>query len=104
MCFKNHKKSKTFDNNSTEEMANIFNILGDFTRCKIVTILCQNKMKCSEIAKELNMSNSAISHSIKSLKQCKIIQGERNGKEIFYSITDKHLIKIIESTKEYIEK
>ncbi len=104
MCFKNLKKFKQIQNDTIEEMSNIFNILGDYTRCKISTLLCHRKMKCSEIATELNMSNSAISHSIKALKQSKIIKGERNGKEIYYTLQDTHIQKIIEITKEHIEE
>ncbi|MBE5734945.1 MAG: winged helix-turn-helix transcriptional regulator [Clostridiales bacterium] len=104
MCFKKQKKKEYAPNNSIEEMATLFNMLGDYTRCKILSLLFVNKMRCSDIATNLKMSNSAISHSLKALKQSKIIKGERIGKEIYYTLQDNHIFKIFELAKEHIEE
>jgi ArsR family transcriptional regulator len=85
-------------------MAELFAMFGDYTRCKILSLLFSREMRCSDLAKELEISNSAISHSIRILKQSKIIKGKRVGKEIYYTLLDQHIFKIFEMAKEHIEE
>ncbi len=104
MCFRKRKKEAYATNATLIAMAELFSMLGDYTRCKILALLFAKEMRCSDLSESLNMSNSAISHSIKILKQSKIIKGERKGKEIYYTLQDNHIFKIFEMAKEHIEE
>ena len=61
-------------------------------------------MKVTELANKLGMTISAISHSLRILKQAKIVKATRTGREITYSLNDDHIFKIFEMAKEHVEE
>ena len=91
-------------NLTIKEIANLFNILGDYTRCRIVACLFDKPMIVGDIAKNLNMSISAISHSLRILKTAKIVKNEKHGKTITYTLEDKHIFEIFLKAKEHIQE
>ncbi len=99
---KNKIKNVYADSQTIEGIAELLGIFGDTTRCKIVSILFTGNKTVSEIASELNMTMSAISHSLRILRQGKIVKAIRNGREIEYSLEDEHIFKIFEMAKEHV--
>lgn len=91
-------------NQTIKDIANLFNILGDYTRCRIVSCLFDKPMIVGDIAKNLNMSISAISHSLRILKTAKIVKNEKQGKTITYTLEDKHIFEIFSKAKEHIKE
>lgn len=86
------------------EVAELFKIFGDSTRIRILYLLL-NKEKCvSDIAEELNMTVSAISHQLRILKTNKLIKNRRDGKTIYYSLDDDHVYNILAQGIEHIEE
>lgn len=77
-------------------LAELFKVFGDSTRIRILILLSKKEANVNEIAKELNMNQSAISHQLKNLKQSKLIKNRRDGQAIYYSLDDDHVAKIIE--------
>lgn len=88
----------------TNELADMFKVFGDNTRIRILWALFDKELCVQDISDKLNMSQSAISHQLKTLKQARLIKSRREGKNIFYSIDDDHVKKIIEQMVIHVEE
>lgn len=97
---KNLKVSET----SIYNLAELFKVFGDSTRIRILLALYKGEMSVNEIANELNMSQSAISHQLKNLKFSKLIKNRRAGKTIYYSLDDDHVYNIIKQGLEHVNE
>ena len=86
------------------DLAELFKVFGDSTRIKILYVLFDAEISVGEIADKLNMTQSAISHQLKILKQAKLIRSRREGKAMLYSRADEHVKTIIAMGKEHIEE
>lgn len=78
-------------------LADLFKVFGDLTRLRIMRALFDGPISVGQIAKNLEMSQSAISHQLKYLKDANLVKSNRNGKSIFYELADDH-VKIIFKT------
>ena len=85
-------------NNLTE----LFKILGDFTRIKIIWVLDYNEMCVCDIANVLNMTKSSISHQLATLRNAGIVKSRKEGKEVYYKLDDDHIKKLYEIGIEHI--
>ena len=83
------------------DLADLFKVFGDTTRIKILYVLFESEMCVCDIAQLLNMTQSAISHQLKVLKQNKLIKYRRDGKTVFYSLADDHVRTIIDQGVEH---
>lgn len=90
--------------NELYDLAELFKIFGDSTRIKILFALCESPMCVCDLAESLNMTQSAISHQLKILKQSKLVKSRRDGKSIIYSVADDHVKSIIAIGMEHIEE
>lgn len=86
------------------DLAELFKVFGDSTRIKILFVLFESEMCVCDIAEALSMTQSAVSHQLKVLKQAKLIKNRREGKSIFYSLADEHVRTIIAMGIEHIEE
>ncbi|MCR5322855.1 MAG: metalloregulator ArsR/SmtB family transcription factor [Lachnospiraceae bacterium] len=86
------------------DLAELFKCFGDSTRIRILCVLLEGKFCVNDIADALNMTQSAVSHQLKLLKQAKLIEGKREGKQILYSLADEHVRSIINIGLEHIEE
>jgi len=96
------KKSSMPDEEILYEVAELFKVFGDSTRTRILAALFQSEMCVCDISSLLNMSMSAISHQLRILRQTKIVKSRRSGKEVFYSLADKHIEMIYKMAYEHI--
>ena len=85
-------------------LAELFKVFGDSTRIRILLLLQEKEASVNEIANELNMNQSAISHQLKNLKHSKLIKNRREGQTIYYSLEDDHVYKIIEMGLAHVEE
>lgn len=84
------------------DLAELFKVFGDSTRIRILFVLFEKEVCVCEIAETLMMTQSAISHQLKILKQSKLVKGRREGKSIFYSLADDHVRTIIQQGIDHI--
>ncbi|MBQ8537035.1 MAG: helix-turn-helix transcriptional regulator [Clostridia bacterium] len=84
------------------DLAELFKIFGDTTRIKILYVLFEAEMCVCDIAQLLNMTQSAISHQLRLLKQSKLVKYRREGKTVFYALADDHVRAIIGQGMEHI--
>ena len=95
-------KEKMFTDDKYIKVADFFKIVGDTTRCKIVSALSMNEMCVGDMANVLSMTKSSISHQLSKMKDAGVVKSRRNGKEIYYSLDDEHVAEIFELTVEHI--
>ena len=83
------------------DLAELFKVFGDSTRIRILFVLFEAEVCVCDLAKALNMTQSAISHQLRILKQNKLVKNRREGKSIFYSLADDHVRTIINQGRAY---
>ena len=83
------------------DMAELFKILGDATRVRILAAISVTAMRVCDIAILLNMSNSAISHQLRVMKQAHVVQSRRSGKEVIYRVADAHIGALMRTALEH---
>ncbi|SHK05502.1 ArsR/SmtB family transcription factor [Hespellia stercorisuis] len=86
------------------DLAELFKVFGDSTRIRILFVLFEAEVCVCDLAQALNMTQSAISHQLKILKQNKLVKNRREGKSVFYSLADGHVRTIIAQGREHIEE
>ncbi|MGB4660947.1 MAG: metalloregulator ArsR/SmtB family transcription factor [Mobilitalea sp.] len=86
------------------DLSDFFKVLGDSTRAKIIWALDESEMCVCDIAVLLNMTKSAISHQLKSLRAANLVKYRKEGKVVFYSLTDDHVKEIFEKGLEHIRE
>lgn len=86
------------------DLAELFKVFGDSTRIRILFVLFEAEVCVCDLAQALHMTQSAISHQLKILKQSKLVKSRREGKSVFYSLADGHVRTIIAQGREHIEE
>ena len=86
------------------DLAELFKMFGDSTRIRILYVLFEAEMCVCDIAEVLKMTQSAISHQLRLLKQAKLVKNRREGKTVYYSLADDHVRSIIDQGMEHIEE
>ena len=84
------------------ELADLFKVFGDSTRLRIMYTLFDGENSVGEIAEALNMEQSTISHQLRVLRTNKLVKIRRDGKQIYYSLDDDHVKKIIEMGLDHV--
>lgn len=96
--------AKMPDEDMLYDMAELFKVFGDSTRIRILYVLFEAEVCVCDLAQALHMTQSAISHQLKILKQAKLVKSRREGKSVFYSLADGHVRTIIAQGLEHIEE
>lgn len=86
------------------DLAELFKVFGDSTRIRILFVLFEAEVCVCDLAETLHMTQSAVSHQLRILKQNKLVKSRREGKSIFYSLADGHVRTIIDQGREHIEE
>jgi ArsR family transcriptional regulator len=86
------------------DLAELYKVFADSTRIKILYCLFEEEMCVCDIAQLLSMTTSAISHQLRVLKQAKLVKFRREGKTVFYSLSDDHVRTIIGMGMEHISE
>lgn len=92
------------EENELYDLAELFKVFGDSTRIRILFVLSSAEVCVCDLARVLNMTQSAISHQLRILKQNKLVKSRREGKSIFYSLADGHVSTIIAQGRDHIEE
>ena len=87
-----------------QDLADFFKVFGDPTRLKILSVLKCTEMCVLDIATLLGMTQSAISHQLRVLKQMDLVKHRREGKTIFYALADSHIVTILSQGLDHIEE
>ena len=83
------------ENRKLEKLANMFDMLSDVNRLHIVVYLMNGKQTVSNITEHIGMSQSAVSHQLRILRDAHILNATKSGKSVYYSIRDEHVETIV---------
>ena len=90
------------DDFTSQKLANVFKILGDSTRIKLLALLTTKEMRVSDIAESLDMGQSAISHQLRVLRDARLVKYRKEGKEAWYSIDEDHVVKLMRQGLDHV--
>ena len=86
------------------DLAELFKIFGDTTRIRILYVLFEAEMCVCDIAMLLGLTQSAVSHQLRALKNARLVKSRRDGKTVFYSLADDHVKTIIDQGLEHVSE
>ena len=93
----------SFDTDSSiAELADLFRLLGDATRLRIVLACLNTPIAVNDIANTLDLSNSLVSHHLRLLRAARIVKADRHGKQVFYVAADQHISRVLTDMLEHI--
>ncbi len=95
-------KQNMLDDETLMNMADFYKALSDSTRIKIINALDESELCVCDISALLNMTKSAVSHQLQNLKDMNLITSRREGKEVMYSLADRHVKEVFEVSKEHV--
>jgi len=84
-------------------LADLFSALSDPTRLRIISVLLEGEMNVGEIAAQLAMTESAVSHQLRGLRQMKLLCTRKEGRQVFYALDDDHVAKLYRLGLEHVE-
>ncbi|EFK77156.1 HTH-type transcriptional repressor CzrA [Enterococcus faecalis TUSoD Ef11] len=86
-----------------KQVSQLYKVLSDPTRLRILLLLKEGEHNVTAISEQLRMEQSAVSHQLKLLRDSRVVKARREGKTIFYTLDDHHVIDILNQTFEHIE-
>ncbi len=84
------------------ELAETFRLLGDTTRLRIILACLDEPISVGQIAQQLDLSPSLVSHHLRLLKAARVLRGERRGKQVFYAALDDHIRHVINDMRDHL--
>ena len=76
------------------QLSELFSALSDASRVRIISLLIEGEMSVSALAEQLKMSESAVSHQLRGLRQMRLVRTRKEGRQVFYTLEDDHVAKL----------
>lgn len=92
------------DEEMVYDLADLFKVFSDSTRVKILCSLFEKELSVTELTNEVGVSQTAVSHQLRLLKQNRLVKYKRDGKQVIYSLSDDHVKTIIDCGIEHLEE
>ena len=92
----------TIDDDQAVELAEMFRMMGDPSRLRVILACLETPTRVGDIADKLGLSQSLVSHHLRLLRAARILRGHRQGKEIHYSAADEHISCVIADMLEHV--
>jgi ArsR family transcriptional regulator len=93
----------TLKESTSTHLAELFSALSDPTRLRIISVLLDTEMNVGEIAAQLEMTESAVSHQLRGLRQMKLVRARKAGRQVFYALDDDHVSKLYLMGLDHVE-
>ena len=84
-------------------LADLFSALSDPTRLRIISVLLESEMNVGDIAAQLNMTESAVSHQLRGLRQMRLVRSRKDGRQVFYALDDDHVARLYRMGLDHVE-
>ena len=88
---------------TSTHLADLFSALSDPTRLRIVSVLLESEMNVGELAAQLGMTESAVSHQLRGLRQLRLVRSRKDGRQVFYALDDDHVAKLYRLGLDHVE-
>ena len=92
------------DDDTLLDVSELFKVLGDSTRAKILFVLLVSEMCVCDLSQLLGMSVSAVSHQLRILRQAQLVRYRREGKTVFYALSDEHVRTLLSQGLEHVQE
>ncbi len=92
------------DEHTAAHVAELFSAFSDTSRVRILSAIVEQETNTSKLAEMIGLSESAVSHHLRGLRQMHIIQARRDGKEVFYSVSDPHIVALFQQGVRHIQE
>lgn len=90
------------DEHTAAHVAELFSAFSDTSRVRILSAIMEQEMNISALAKMIEVTESAVSHHMRSLRQIRIVRARRDGKEVYYSVVDPHIVSLFQQGVEHV--
>jgi len=97
-------QSQTLSIDKAQQMAEFFNLLGDANRLRIVSILALTELCVCDLAAALEMSESAVSHQLRTLRAMRLVSYRKRGRKVFYRLLDHHVLELYRTVAEHLDE
>ena len=112
LCQSNHSvedkiddlRKKALDIATAQRMAEFFRLLGDSNRLRILSLLAQQELCVCDLASMLDMSESAVSHQLRTLRSLRLVSYQKQGRRVYYKLLDHHVLDLYRSVAEHLEE
>jgi ArsR family transcriptional regulator len=92
------------DTAAVTALAETFRVLGDVTRVRILDAISRSELCVGEIAELLGLTESAVSHQLRLLRNMRLVRQRRDGKSIYYTLDDQHIVRLFEQGLEHVQE
>jgi ArsR family transcriptional regulator len=92
------------DEHTAAHVAELFGVFSDTSRVRLISALAQGELNVSALAGVVGLSESAVSHHLRGLRQMRIVQARRDGKEVYYSVIDPHIIALFQQGVNHVKE
>jgi len=96
-------ESHVLDEQTAAYLAEFFSALSDTSRVRIISALTHSEMNVSAIAENIGISESAVSHQLRGLRQMRLVRARKEGRQVFYSLDDEHVTDLFQRGLEHIQ-
>ena len=99
-----HLQSHLLSSDKAQRMAEFFSFLGDANRLRILSLLAQQELCVCDLAATLDMSESAVSHQLRTLRAVRLVGYRKQGRNVFYHLQDSHVLNLYQSVAEHLDE
>jgi ArsR family transcriptional regulator, lead/cadmium/zinc/bismuth-responsive transcriptional repressor len=92
-----------FKENTFTHLADLFSALSDPTRLRIISVLLEGELNVGDIASQLNMTESAVSHQLRGLRQLHLVRSRKDGRQVYYALDDDHVARLYRLGLDHVE-
>jgi ArsR family transcriptional regulator len=89
--------------NTSAHLADLFSALSDPTRLRLISVLLDKEMNVGELASGIGMTESAVSHQLRGLRQLRLVRSRKDGRQVYYALADDHVARLYRLGLEHVE-
>jgi len=94
----------TLDEHTAAHVAELFRSFSDTSRVRILSTIMEQEMNTSKLAELIGITESAVSHHLRGLRQMRFVRARRDGKEVYYSVIDPHIVALFQQGVEHVRE
>ncbi len=99
----NKRPSPTLDEHVAAHVAELFRAFSDTSRVRIMSVLLKGEVNVSALSQAVGLSESAVSHHLRGLRQMRLVVSRKDGKEVHYRVEDEHIIHLFQQGVKHVQ-
>ena len=106
VCSESHQRDlgelQPLEIEESQQMAEFFGVLADPTRLRLISLLSASECCVCDLAESLSVSESAVSHQLRALRNARLVRYRKSGRQVFYRLHDHHVLSLYETVREHL--